>query len=43
MNTLKFKPEGWNNEITELNSKNIENYRNTKEVLITYIFNLKMD
>ncbi len=33
MNSLKFKPEGWNNEITELTSNNIENYIHTNEVL----------
>lgn len=33
MNTLKFKPEGWNNEITLLDQEKIENYMNTKEVL----------
>lgn len=33
MNTWKFKPEGWNNEITELTNKNLNNYINTNEVL----------
>lgn len=33
MNTLKFKPEGWNNEITKLNQTNVENYRSEQEVL----------
>lgn len=33
MNTLKFKPEGWNNEITELQPKDIENYMNSNEVM----------
>lgn len=33
MNTLKFKPEGWNNEITPLNKSNIDSYINTNEVL----------
>ncbi len=33
MNSLKFKPEGWNNEITQLNTNNIENYIHTDEVL----------
>lgn len=33
MNTLKFKPEGWNKEITKLESKNIENYIQTKEIM----------
>lgn len=33
MNTLKFKPEGWNNEITQIDSNNIKNYMQTNEVL----------
>lgn len=33
MNTLKFKPEGWNNEITQLNTNNIQSYIHTNEVL----------
>ncbi len=33
MNSLKFKPEGWNNEITELTSHNIDNYIHTNETL----------
>lgn len=33
MNTLKFKPEGWNNEITPIDRENIESYMNTNEVL----------
>ncbi len=33
MNSLKFKPEGWNNEITQLNTNNIESYIHTDEVL----------
>lgn len=33
MNQLKFKPEGWNHEITPLNQENINNYINTNEVL----------
>ncbi len=33
MNTLKFKPEGWNNEITKLDNENIEKYIQKNEVL----------
>lgn len=33
MNQLKFKPEGWNNEITQLDQENIGNYIRTNEVL----------
>lgn len=33
MNTLKFKPEGWNNEITPLDKKDINNYMQTNEIL----------
>lgn len=33
MNTLKFKPEGWNNEITPLNQNNINNYIQANETL----------
>ncbi len=33
MNTLKYKPEGWNNEITALNEGNITSYMKEKEVL----------
>lgn len=33
MNLLKFKPEGWNNEITPLDKNNINSYRQTKETL----------
>ena len=33
MNTLKFKPEGWNNEITPLDQNNINNYIQTTETL----------
>lgn len=33
MNSLKFRPEGWNNEITELTTNNIDNYIHTNEVL----------
>ncbi len=33
MNTLKFKPEGWNNEITQLNQQEIEKYRKNKQTL----------
>lgn len=33
MNTLKFKPEGWNNEITPLDKEQINNYMQTEEIL----------
>lgn len=33
MNTLKFKPEGWNNEITPLNTNNINEYVQNNEIL----------
>ena len=33
MNSLKFKPEGWNNEITPLDQNNINNYIQTNETL----------
>lgn len=33
MNTLKFKPEGWNNEITPLDKNNINNYIQGNETL----------
>lgn len=33
MNTFKFLPEGWNNEITELDSTNIDKYIQNKEIL----------
>ena len=33
MNTLKFKPEGWNNEISQLNENNIGQYIEKKEIL----------
>ena len=33
MKTLKFRPEGWNNEISKLNSKNIESYIESGEIL----------
>ena len=33
MNPLKFKPEGWNHEITTLNQANLEDYMNEKEIL----------
>ncbi len=33
MNTLKFKPEGWNNEITKVDEKNINNYIEKNEIL----------
>lgn len=37
MNTLKFKPEGWNEEITPLNQENVENYMNTNEILQGFV------
>ena len=33
MNMLKFKPEGWNNEITKVNEENIYNYIENNEIL----------
>lgn len=33
MNTLKFKPEGWNNEITPLDKNNINSCRQNNETL----------
>ena len=33
MNTLKFKPEGWNNEITKVDKKNINSYIEKSEIL----------
>ena len=33
MNTFKFVPEGWNNEITKLDETNIEEYIQKKEIL----------
>ncbi len=33
MNSLKFKPEGWNNEITPLDQNNINNYIQTNQTL----------
>ena len=33
MNSLKFKPEGWNNEITPLDQDSINHYRQKKETL----------
>lgn len=33
MNTFKFKPEGWNNEITNVEKDDIQNYINNKEIL----------
>lgn len=37
MNTLKFKPEGWNEEVTPLNQENVENYMNTNEILQGFV------
>ena len=33
MNTLKLKPEGWNNEITKLDIKDINKYIENDEIL----------
>lgn len=33
MNTLKFVPEGWNNEVVNLETKDIQGYIDTKETL----------
>lgn len=33
MNTLKFRPEGWNNEITPVDKKQINNYIQKNEIL----------
>lgn len=33
MNTLKIKPEGWNNEITHVEQSNVEDYIKNKETL----------
>ncbi len=33
MNTLKFKPEGWNNEITKVDEKNVYDYMKNNEIL----------
>ena len=33
MNTLKFKPEGWNNEITPLDKEQINSFMKSEEVL----------
>ncbi len=33
MNLLKFKPEGWNHEITSIDQSNIQNYLNDKKIL----------
>lgn len=33
MNTLKFVPEGWNNEITTIDKKNIEQYMQKGQIL----------
>lgn len=33
MNTFKFMPEGWDNEITEVNINNIEQYQKNGEIL----------
>ena len=33
MNTFKFVPEGWNNEITKLNQTDIDKYMKNKEIL----------
>lgn len=33
MRTIKFVPEGWNNEITNVNQENIEKYIENQEIL----------
>ena len=33
MNTLKFKPEGWNNTITKLDENNLSDYIEKKQIL----------
>ncbi len=33
MDILKYKPEGWQNQVTKLNFENIENYINSGEIL----------
>ena len=33
MNTLQFKPEGWENEITRLNENNVKQYYNEGNIL----------
>ena len=33
MTTFKFKPEGWNNEITPLNVNNIHHYQEAHDIL----------
>ena len=33
MNTLKFMPEGWNNEITQLDRKDIDKYLEKGDIL----------
>ena len=39
MNELKFKPEGWENEITKVDKGNIDNYINSKEIIhLEFVF-----
>ena len=33
MNTLKFEPEGWNNEVTKLDERNWKSYKENNETL----------
>ena len=33
MNTLKFEPEGWNNEITKVDKSNLKTYMESNETL----------
>ena len=33
MNTLKFEPEGWDNEITKLDRNNWKSYKESNEIL----------
>ena len=35
MNTFKFVPEGWNNEITKLNQTDIDKYMKNKAYIFT--------
>ena len=33
MNSLKFRPEGWNNEITPVNKATLNRYMETNQIL----------
>ena len=33
MNTLKFEPEGWNNEITKVDKANVKTYMESNKTL----------